>query len=240
MLSSSLPTTHSSAPLTRKSPFSYTCQKCTHCCFHKGIRVNPYEVALLARHIGISTTEFIESYVDITTSFLKHQSDGACVFLTDQGCGVHEDRPLVCRIYPLEQRVTGDGLESFHHVTPHPQTEGVYGQEGTVEDFLITQGLSHFLKVRDRYLALVYRLLDLLAQEVQDNAHSLEITKKAFKDEPTVHQALRKWLDMDIIVDQHCRTQGLPEPDNLEDRLTEYFNAMDSWISQLSQGAHHE
>lgn len=197
-------------------------------------------MALLARHIGISTTEFIESYVETSTSFLKNQPNGACVFLTDQGCGVHTNRPLVCRIYPLEQRVTGEGIETFHLVRPHPQTEGIYGQNGTVEEFLTAQGLPPFLKVRDRYLAVVYRLLDLLAQEVASHSESWEVTKNTFHDDASIQAALQSWLDMDAIVTHHCRQQGIQEPTDLEGRLNVHLNAMESWISQQVEGAHHE
>jgi Fe-S-cluster containining protein len=86
-------------PLQPHSPFSYTCNQCSRCCYNKRIQVNPYEVARLARNKGLSTTDLIAQYFEPGTPHLDNQSGGACVFLTDQGCGVHADRPLVCRIY---------------------------------------------------------------------------------------------------------------------------------------------
>lgn len=182
----------------------------------------------------------IRDYLESGKPYLDNQSDGACVFLTDQGCGVHADRPLVCRIYPLEQRMTGEGAESFHYATPHPQTEGVYGQTGTVNDFLNVQGLSPFLEVRDRYVAVVYRLLDILAREVEVNEEAYEAAKAVFTDEASIQQALGEWLDMDVVVARHCQAHHLSEPTNLEQRLELYLEAIEGWIIHHSTGDHHE
>ena len=126
--------------LSRGSAFSYECHQCSRCCFNKRIQVNPYEVARLARNQGVPTTKLIGTRLEPGKPYLKNQPDGACVFLTDRECRVHGDRPLVCRLYPLGQTVTGEGQESFHHSTPHPETKGVYGHDGTVEDFLVAKG----------------------------------------------------------------------------------------------------
>lgn len=37
---------------TRQDRFSYVCNRCRRCCHHKLIRVNPYEIARLARNQG--------------------------------------------------------------------------------------------------------------------------------------------------------------------------------------------
>ncbi|MDH5426578.1 MAG: YkgJ family cysteine cluster protein [Nitrospirota bacterium] len=226
--------------LARDSPFSYTCHQCSRCCYDKRIQVNPYEVARLAQNKGLSTTELIANYLELGKPYLDNQSDGACVFLTDQGCGVHADRPLVCRIYPLEQRLTGEGRESFHYARPHPETEGMYGQAGTVKDFLMAQGLPPFLEVRDRYVAVVYRLLDILAQDVEDHEDALETAKDVFSDDASIQQALGEWLDMDVVVARHCQAHRLNEPFDLEERLTVYLEVMEDWINHHSIGGNHE
>jgi len=226
--------------LQRTSPFSYTCNQCSRCCYDKRIQVNPYEVARLARNKGLSTTDLIAKYLEPGKPYLNNQSDGACVFLTDQGCGVHTDRPLVCRIYPLVQKVTGEGRESFSHASPHPETEGVYGQEGTVNDFLIVQGVLSFLAVRDRYLSVVYRLLDILAQDVKDNEDAFEVAKAGFSDEVSIQQAIENWLDLDVVVARHCQAHHLDEPTELEERLELYLEAMEVWINHHSTGDKHE
>ncbi len=236
MLPPSFLASQKETPLTRGSAFSYTCHRCSRCCYHKQIQVNPYEVARLAHNKGLSTTQFIASYLEPGKPYLDNRSDGACVLLTEHGCGVHADRPLVCRIYPLEQRVTGEGVESFHPAKPHPRTEGVYGREGTVEDFLHAQGLFPFLEVRDRYLTLVYRMLDMLAQDVENDEKAFEMTKCNLRDEESIQQTLREWLDLDIVVAQYCQAHGMTEPVDLPERLNVYLAAMEAWITQQQKG----
>lgn len=231
-----MPRNFKMAELTRESTFAYTCNQCSRCCYDKRIQVNPYEVARLARNKGLSTTDLIAQYLEPGAPHLDNQSDGACVFLTDQGCGVHADRPLVCRIYPLEQRLTGEGDESFHYATPHPETRGVYGQSGTVNDFLIAQGVFHFLKVRDRYVSVVYQLLDILAQDVKDNEDVFEAAKAGFSDEVLIQQAIGNWLDLDVVVARHCQAHHLNEPTELEERLELYLEAMEVWMNHHSTG----
>ena len=232
---------HSQLPvLDRESLFSYDCHQCSRCCYDKQIQVNPYEVARLARNKGLSTTELIAKYLEPGKPYLDNQPNGACVFLTEQGCGVHADRPLVCRIYPLVQKLTGDGDESFSHATAHPETEGVYGQSGTVKDFLEAQGLPPFLEVRDRYVVVVYRLLDILAQDVETNDEAFETTQDTFSDEESIRQALGQWLDMDVVVVRHCQMHQLTEPIDLEERLTLYIEAMEAWINHHSKVDTHE
>ena len=228
------------AELTRESFFSYTCNQCSRCCYDKRIQVNPYEVARLARNKGLSTTELIANYLESGKPYLDNQPNGACVFLTDQGCGVHADRPLVCRLYPLGQTLTGEGEESFRYAPPHPKTEGVYGHEGTVEDFLTAQGVTHFLEGRDRYVSVVYRLLDILAQDVDGNIEAFATTKQTFGDEAAIQQALGEWLDMDVVISRHCQMHHLNEPIDLEERLTLHIEAMEVWITHHSEGDDHE
>jgi Fe-S-cluster containining protein len=97
----------------RDSPFSYDCHACRRCCHDKVIRLNPYEVARLAQNRGISTTVFLAQYTGAQGTVLKQVDHGACVFLTPEGCGVHADRPLVCRLYPLGRHVTSERGEDF-------------------------------------------------------------------------------------------------------------------------------
>ena len=227
---------HQGLSLTRESEFSYTCNQCSRCCYDKRIQVNPYEVARLARNRGLSTTDLIAQYLEPGKPYLGNQSDGACVFLTRQGCGVHADRPLVCRVYPLVQKKTGDGKETFSYAMPHPESEGVYGHTGTVKDFLATQGLQHFLEVRDRYVAVVYRLLDILARDVQDNEHAFEAAKDIFNDENSIQRSLGEWLDMDAVVARHCQSHYLNEPTDLEERLEVYLEVLNHWVNHHYNG----
>jgi Fe-S-cluster containining protein len=149
--------------LKRESAFSYQCNACSRCCHNKTIRITPYEILRLARRLGISTTDFITRHTEAGGTVLRTRDDDwACIFLSERGCGVHPDRPLACRLYPLARWIDPDGTESFGHLTPHPNTAGIYGVSGTVARYLEGQGVGPFFAMGDRYGALYQRMVDVL------------------------------------------------------------------------------
>ncbi len=139
----SLPLAQTSLPpLDSSGAFSYECNRCTRCCRDKRIRVNPYETYRLARALGLSTTAFLARHTTAQGTELARTNDGRCVFLGPEGCTVHADRPLVCRLYPLGRHVRDGEPDRFHHLEPHPESEGVFGESGTVGDCAASQGAS--------------------------------------------------------------------------------------------------
>ena len=136
--------------LTRASPFSYTCRGCSRCC-HGQVRANPFDVLVLARHLGLSSTEVRRRYLTADSFLARDENDG-CVFLGKNGCTVHPARPLVCRLYPLARVISTDGSEHFVRLEPHPLSDGVYGAAGTVDDFLEAQQARIHMEAADRYL----------------------------------------------------------------------------------------
>lgn len=99
--------------LNRQTRFAFTCNQCLSCCRNKKIQINPYEIARLAHHKRMSTEDFVSCYTHTGGTLLNWNEDGTCVFLGPQRCGVHPDRPLVCRLYPLGRNLNGMGEEGF-------------------------------------------------------------------------------------------------------------------------------
>ncbi len=210
----------------RGSPFSYTCNACNRCCYGKAIRVGPYEVVRLARNRGLSTTEFLAHYTEAGGTTLRVRPDGACVFLGPEGCGVHPDRPLACRLYPLGRKVEADGEERFGHLPPHPQTAGVYGTQGTVGDYLRAQGVERYFEASDRYAALYVRMVALLSQLADGGG----ATAPASADEAEV----APWLDVDAAVAIYCREHGLASPTTVDETIALHIRAVDAWLERLA------
>jgi Fe-S-cluster containining protein len=104
-------------------------------------------VLRLARAAGITTREAIARYTIRRGSILKFTGGGACAALAGARCGVHRGRPLACRLYPLgmEHGENGDG-ERFVTLDPAAGSLGVYGDDGTVNDFLDAQGVAAYLE----------------------------------------------------------------------------------------------
>jgi len=186
--------------LTRSSLFSYRCGFCSSCCRAKLIQVNPYEIAWLAAHLGISTTECIAEYLDGV--YLRRHEDGTCIFLNEKGCRVHAARPLVCRLYPLGRHVDASGAESFGHVPPMPQTLGAYGEHSTVQDWIAAQGAQPFIDAVDAYLDLFHRLFKMI-EEHEGSAQGVD-------DWPQNAGAasMPRWMDIDLTLTDRADATG--------------------------------
>ncbi len=208
--------------MSRDSDFSYECRICCRCCHGKGIQVNPYETMRLAECLGISTSDFREKY--LINQFLRHKDNSdACVFLDITGCMVHRDRPLVCRLYPLGRARLENGEEIFFKVNPHPESEGVYGQASTVDQFLLSQDVEPFIRAEKEYLELIKKLagaaLDLKETENLSNTSS-----------PAEFDDSRWILDPDPVLNRYCEFKGIRFPATSRDKLEIHLQALFAWV----------
>lgn len=214
----SLPLAQPSAPtLEAGGAFSYQCNRCTRCCRDKRIRVNPYESYRLSRALGLDTTDFLARHTIEQGTELARTDDGRCVFLGPDGCTVHADRPLVCRLYPLGRHVVDGEPDRFHHLEPHPESEGVFGDAGTVADYLAAQGAEPFMHAADVYLDVVAALADVLS--------SLHAPPASADDDLTT-----AWLDIDAVLAR----DGAPAPANAEEAMALHRAALLAWARTLT------
>jgi Fe-S-cluster containining protein len=231
LITTRLPSRREPVSYRRDSAFSYTCHACCRCCHDKIIQLNPYEVARLAENRGLSTTDFLVRYTEHNGTALKRVEHGACVFLTPQGCSVHADRPLVCRLYPLGRRVTAEGTETFHELTPHPQTEGEYGVDGTVQTYLTAQGAELFIDAVDRYVEVVGRLSAWVARMVQRDPAMNERVQEVFQESlQGTEGSVPDWIDMDRVVGEYCTRRGIPVPSDVHAKMVIHIRALDEQV----------
>lgn len=68
------------------------------------IPLTPYEVARIARGLGVTTGEVIRRYVQEGTGVLEVNEQGNCVFHRTVGCELGGERPMSCRNFadPLD------------------------------------------------------------------------------------------------------------------------------------------
>lgn len=132
--------------LEKESPFSFTCQVCSACCYNKAILVSPYEALRLSRHLGTTTAEFYRTCTEEGGGALRNRPDGSCLFLGPGGCSVHPDRPLVCRLFPLGQIRGKDGRTRYGIMPLHPDCLGQFDTEGTVGSYLESQELGPYFR----------------------------------------------------------------------------------------------
>jgi uncharacterized protein len=164
--------------------------------------------------------------------FRTRDDDWACIFLSEGGCGVHPDRPLACRLYPLARWVDPDGTESFGHLTPHPNTAGIYGVSGTVASYLEGQGVGPFFAMGDRYGALYQRMVDVL-ESLDPEELGRRAARRDDVDETEAGTAACSWIDIDETVSAYCKAQGRPVPEGIEDAVAVHIEAIEQWINQI-------
>ncbi len=220
-------------PLTRSSAFSYECRACGRCCHHKRIPLGPYDVLRLARHVGLTTGEFLRRHLDREGPWLAFSPDGSCAFLDDGHCTVHAARPFACRVYPLGRWVTADGEETFQELSPHPQSAGSYGRDGTVAEFLERQGAMPYIAAADLIQKLFYRLFHVLQEVLPQQPDLLTATPEYLfnTNDPNGQSGFAEWLDVDRIAVSYHLERGQAVPDAIETVLQSYVAALDAWLT---------
>ena len=227
--------------LSRATAYSYQCNACSRCCYGKRIQLNPYEIARLAANRGLSSTAFLSKYTEAGGAVLKAQANGACVFLQGHRCSVHSDRPLVCRLYPLGRIVDDDGHEEFVHVKPHPQTEGVYGEDGTIADYLDQQDAAQFIDAANRYHSLLKELTAWLNSATEnDKGAAREVTKAFTENAPPEADSVADWFDIDSVVDEYIRETGTAAPKTIAQKMQLHIGALRSMMATLKTEENHE
>jgi Fe-S-cluster containining protein len=194
--------------------------------------VGPYEALRLARRLGLTTTEFFARHTEAGGTVLQTREDRSCVFLDERGCSVHPDRPLACRIYPLARWTDPDGNESFGHLEPHPQTAGVYGDTGTVADYLAAQGLAPYFAMGDRYGALYERMVALL-ERLEPDESERRAERRAEVNEMEAGTVATSFFDVDATVGEYCRARNLPVPTEIDELVDFHIRAVNAWLDEF-------
>jgi Fe-S-cluster containining protein len=131
----------------------------------QGDHTSPYDVIRIARAAGITTGAAIARYTLRRGSLLRFAESGTCAALDRARCSVHRGRPLACRLYPLGLE-RDDGRDRFIQLEPALGSAGVYGDGGTVESFLESQGANEYLDAVARYSSLLSPIRERIAAVV--------------------------------------------------------------------------
>lgn len=148
-----------------QSPFSYRCNQCGRCCHNQVITLSPVDVIAMARATGLDTGAVVARYTLRRGSLLRFDPVGGCVALAGVHCSIHGGRPLACRLYPLGLERDGAD-ERFIRLEPAVGSTGIYGDDGTIAEFLRAQGTAQMLELNERYQVLIALLRDRIARLV--------------------------------------------------------------------------
>jgi uncharacterized protein len=208
----------------RTTSFGYICRRCSRCCQHKRIQLDPYEVARLARATGETISQFraIWTIQDDQGIALRQKDDGACAFLGSSGCEVHADRPLACRLYPLGRHLRSDGVEYFTIQEGHPLSEGEFHNRGRITDYLKAQGAIPYLAAHDGYFKWLCWAQEQRTPELDGPSSCADDTAKEID-----------LLDMDAMIAKYCAANNELEPQNIDDRLQLHLKLLHDVVSDL-------
>jgi uncharacterized protein len=225
--------------MSRASPFSFTCNRCSKCCFHKRIQVNPFEVARLADNLGVTTKEFICNYTD-GGIYLRNRDDAGCMFLTSEGCSVHPDRPLVCRLYPLGRHINETGREMFFRYQLQPNCAGIYSHEGTVQDYLNSQEALPFIEAAKKYIDIFYKLTQELREITLEDVNLSKLIGKRHKTYSNPIDPPSELLSIDETVSIYCKSLGLKVPVDPWEKMDLHIQALELWVEHLTEEENYE
>ena len=137
--------------------FKFDCKICGDCCRNRQepIMLTGYDVFRLSRALKLKPIEFIKRHTEwyvganshLPVVILNTKNDGSCTFLRKakrklQGdksigkCKVHDDKPIVCAIYPLGRMFIAGEEENFGYFQ-QPLSCGLKsGKEHTLKEWL--------------------------------------------------------------------------------------------------------
>jgi Fe-S-cluster containining protein len=196
----------------------------------------------MSRLLGLGTTEFLALYTDNGGTTLRSDGEGRCVFVTGTGgCRVHPARPLVCRLYPLGRAVDPAGEERFAVFPKQEGCQAELGTDGTVADFLGSQGVAPYFAWSDRYGRLYHRMMGLLERlgiegriEVEAGGEGEGGTDAAAGSSADA-SPLSSWQDIDASLAEYCAAKGLPVPAGIEAAIDLHLEAIKEWLDELER-----
>ena len=90
----------------------YVCQRCTACCRWPGdVRIEPEELAPIARFLGLSEDDFIRRFTRLRTNrqglSLTERDNHECIMLDGDACRIHPVKPAQCDGFPNKWNFPG-------------------------------------------------------------------------------------------------------------------------------------
>jgi hypothetical protein len=166
------------------------------------------------------------------------------VFLGNEACTVHTDRPLPCRLYPLARQGKVSGAERFVQLPPDPKSTGEYDNDGTVSDYLQSQETERHVLFADRYLRFFAKLLQNLKDHAapEDKLRDLALDHLSVQHQllssPTRAAIIAPLLDMDGFLARYAETKRCTIPLDTDAKTEMHLVALEEWGQKLSAKLH--
>ncbi|MBU4320308.1 MAG: YkgJ family cysteine cluster protein [Thermodesulfovibrionales bacterium] len=142
--------------------FKFSCHKgltCFNtCCNDINIFLTPYDVLRMRRGAGLSSGEFLKRYtiallgdegLPLVVLKMMEDEDKSCPFVMPDGCGIYQDRPWSCRMYPI---FPASPKEEGFLIEEKPSCLGFKeGKQWTIEEWKRDQGINIYDKMNESY-----------------------------------------------------------------------------------------
>jgi len=133
------------------------------CCTGKRLPLLPYDFLRLRQALDLPPAEVLTRHVELEADpvsgwpalRIRLTPEGACPFVTPDGCAVYAHRPTCCRIYPLARAMRpGKHGAPPTEVFLRSETPGCLGWdqpgEMTIETWIADQGLAPYQAANNR------------------------------------------------------------------------------------------
>ena len=195
--------------LAPDSAFRFRCHKdiaCFNaCCRDIDLQLTPYDILRLKNRLGLTSGEFVGRYT-VPFEMDAHGMPGLkmatkpgtseCIHLTEEGCGVYEDRPAACRYYALgnmavRKKDSGEVEDAYFvvreahclgHEEPHEQT---------VEEYRVEQGLDKYDEMNEHWRRLILKKRSAGPAVGSPTARSLQLFDMCSYDPDSFREFIR-------------------------------------------------
>jgi len=153
--------------LSMVEKFKFSCHKglsCFNtCCNDVNIFLTPYDVLRMRRGIGLSSGEFLERYtipllgeegLPLVVLKMIEDEDKSCPFVLSDGCGIYQDRPWSCRMYPIFP--VSSRAEGFLIKEDPPCLGFKEEKQWTIEEWKKDQGIDIYDKMNESYKEITF------------------------------------------------------------------------------------
>ncbi|MGQ9498592.1 MAG: YkgJ family cysteine cluster protein [Desulfotomaculales bacterium] len=155
-------------------PFDFICREACMgtCCNRITITLDPWDVEVMARHLGMPGQDFVHAYCSYTWDdqmcwpvlTLRDAAAGPCAFLLADGrCRIYPARSRNCRTYPIGRAVRVEAVngekkirERYFLVDQQKPCQGrLEGAGSTVRDWLEASGAFQYFAFSDLHISLI-------------------------------------------------------------------------------------
>ena len=170
-------------PLEHQFTFECKAQCMGRCCNSITILLDPWDIEIMARHLGVSGREFLAEFCKYDFGHelkwpyvrLKHAEDGPCIFMLEDGrCQIYPVRSRNCRTYPIGRAVRfepdGQKVERIFVVEKMDFCLGHKSEKyWTVQQWFDDAECQKFYELSDIYLEVINYVTTQLNSQVWMN-----------------------------------------------------------------------